>query len=116
MRALQDRFFFKKKAVVQLLLSFFSHLPLIHTHSMEESIKLFENKGQGTIRLDLAYKPRIALVTLENPSRHNAMSGKMMVELHNVITQLEENTNLVAVIFIGSSGSSFCAGLGKINT
>lgn len=74
----------------------------------------FSDKGQGTVRLDLTYQPGIALVTLDNPKRHNALSGKMMVEFHHIITRLEKNTNdLVAVIFIGADLKSFCAGLGK---
>ncbi|KAI7884138.1 ClpP/crotonase-like domain-containing protein [Mucor mucedo] len=78
---------------------------------MDTIIKQFENKGQGTVRLDLKYQPSIALVTLENPTRHNALSGKMMVELHSIITLLENSQDLVAVIFRGGGGSSFCAGL-----
>lgn len=80
---------------------------------MDTLLQQFANKGQGTIRLDLNYKPGIALVTLDNPNRHNALSGKMMGELHNIITLLENENDLVAVIFMGAGASSFCAGLGK---
>ncbi|KAI9366284.1 ClpP/crotonase-like domain-containing protein [Pilaira anomala] len=76
------------------------------------TLSYFSDKGQGTVRLDLTYQPGIALVTLDNPKRHNALSGKMMVEFHHIITRLEKNTNdLVAVIFIGADLKSFCAGL-----
>lgn len=81
---------------------------------MDSIIEQLANKGQGTIRLDLGYQAGIALVTLDNPNRHNALSGKMMVELHNVISQLESNKDIVAVIFMGGGSSSFCAGLGII--
>jgi hypothetical protein len=86
------------------------------TKKMNAIIERLADKGQGTIKLDLKYQPGIALVTIDNPKRHNALSGKMMVEFRNVITQLERNTNdLVAVIFMGGGSpiKSFCSGLGK---
>ncbi|KAI9478894.1 MAG: ClpP/crotonase-like domain-containing protein [Benjaminiella poitrasii] len=82
---------------------------------MNSTIELLANKGQGTIRLDLEYQPGIALLTIDNPKRHNALSGKMMVEFYHAITQLERNVSndLVALIAIGGGApkSSFCAGL-----
>ncbi|KAG2232465.1 hypothetical protein INT48_005182 [Thamnidium elegans] len=79
---------------------------------MNSIISNFTDKGQGTVRLDLTYQPGVALVTFDNVKRHNALSGKMMVEFYHVITQLEQNTqDLVAVIFMGGGLKSFCAGL-----
>ncbi|GAA5817548.1 hypothetical protein MFLAVUS_011096 [Mucor flavus] len=79
---------------------------------MNAIISNFTDKGQGTVQLDLKYQPGVALVTFNNVKRHNALSGKMMVEFYHVITQLEQNTqDLVAVIFMGSGLKSFCAGL-----
>jgi ethylmalonyl-CoA/methylmalonyl-CoA decarboxylase len=84
---------------------------------MNSTIELLANKGQGTIRLDLEYQPGVALLTIDNPKRHNALSGKMMVEFRNAITQLERNVSndLVALIVMGggSPQKSFCAGIGK---
>lgn len=83
---------------------------------MNSTIELLANKGQGTIRLDLEYQPGVALLTIDNPTRHNALSGKMMVEFHNAITQLERNVSndLVALVVMGGGSplKSFCAGLG----
>lgn len=82
---------------------------------MEAILKEHADKGQGTIRLDLEYQHGVALVTIDNPERHNALSGKMMVDFHHVVNQLEKNVNkLVAVIFMGGGSpvKSLCAGLG----
>lgn len=81
---------------------------------MNKTIELLANKGQGTIKLDLKYQPGIALLTIDNPKRHNALSGKMMVEFFNAVTALERNmaNDLVALVVRGGGQSSFCAGLG----
>lgn len=83
---------------------------------MNKTIELLANKGQGTIKLDLNYQPGIALLTIDNPKRHNALSGKMMVEFHNAISELERNVtnDLVVLLVMGGGQSSFCAGLGTL--
>lgn len=83
---------------------------------MNNSIKLLANKGPGTIRLDLNFKPGIARILIDNPDRHNALSGKMMVEFHQVITEIERNVanDLVALVVMGANNKSFCAGLGRL--
>ncbi|KAG2213276.1 hypothetical protein INT46_002497 [Mucor plumbeus] len=80
---------------------------------MNKTIELLANKGQGNIKLDLNYQPGIALLTIDNPKRHNALSGKMMVEFHNAVSELERNVtnDLVALLVMGGGQSSFCAGL-----
>lgn len=83
---------------------------------MNKTIELLANKGQGNIKLDLNYQPGIALLTIDNPKRHNALSGKMMVEFHNAVSELERNVtnDLVALLVMGGGQSSFCAGLGTL--
>ncbi|CEP08935.1 hypothetical protein [Parasitella parasitica] len=81
---------------------------------MNRTIELLANKGQGKIKLDLKYQPGIAALTIHNPKRHNALSGKMMVELHHAVSELEHSiiaNNLVALVVMGGEQSSFCAGL-----
>ncbi|KAL7317264.1 hypothetical protein PS15m_003645 [Mucor circinelloides] len=80
---------------------------------MNKTIELLANKGQGTIRLDVNYQPGIALLTIDNPKRHNALSGKMMVEFHHAVCELERSStnDLVALLVMGGGQSSFCAGL-----
>lgn len=49
--------------------------------------------GQGHIELDLNHSPGLALLTLSNPERHNALTGKMMAELADCIDFLENATS-----------------------
>lgn len=82
---------------------------------MNAIIDNLANKGQGTVRLDLDFKPGIALVTIDNPKRHNALSGKMMVEFYHAVTQLERNDKDIVAVIVKGGGDpikSFCAGLG----
>ncbi|KAG9325764.1 hypothetical protein KVV02_003636 [Mortierella alpina] len=48
--------------------------------------------GQGHIELDLCHSPGLALLTLSNPTKHNALTGKMMAELADCVDLLEEAT------------------------
>lgn len=93
--------------------------------SPTDSLPTIRNKlraiGEGSVDFDPSYAPGIALITLNNPSRHNALSGKMMAELADVVDTLErwtsfeskEREDLVGLILTGSEGKSFCAGLGR---
>jgi 1,4-dihydroxy-2-naphthoyl-CoA synthase len=104
--------FFSHKHFLGLSFSLFFFLLY---RAMDSILEEYADKGQGTIKLDLEYQPGIALVTIDNSTRHNSLSGKMMVEFHHVVNQLEKNINkLVAVIFMGGGSpiKSFCAGLG----
>ncbi|CAG8457338.1 17412_t:CDS:2 [Racocetra persica] len=53
--------------------------------------------GHGSVTFDPKYSPGIGLLTLQNPERHNALSGKMMAELSDIVDKLENivqsNTN-----------------------
>ncbi|KAF9277842.1 enoyl CoA hydratase domain-containing protein 1 [Mortierella alpina] len=49
--------------------------------------------GQGHIELDLDHSPGLALLTLSNPTKHNALTGKMMAELADCVDLLEEVTS-----------------------
>ncbi|KAF9963587.1 enoyl CoA hydratase domain-containing protein 1 [Modicella reniformis] len=48
--------------------------------------------GKGHIELDLNHSPGLALLTLSNPTKHNALTGKMMAELADCVDFLEEAT------------------------
>ena len=52
---------------------------------------------------------QIAYLTLNRPEVHNAMSLQMIRELRQVVTELNANLEVRAVIITGS-GKSFCAG------
>ncbi|KAG0283988.1 enoyl CoA hydratase domain-containing protein 1 [Linnemannia gamsii] len=49
--------------------------------------------GQGHIELDIHHSPGLALLTLTNPDKHNALTGKMMAELADCVDFLETVTD-----------------------
>ncbi|KAG0271253.1 enoyl CoA hydratase domain-containing protein 1 [Linnemannia exigua] len=49
--------------------------------------------GQGHISLDIHHSPGLALLTLTNPEKHNALTGKMMAELADCVDLLESVTD-----------------------
>ncbi|KAK5828162.1 ClpP/crotonase-like domain-containing protein [Linnemannia elongata] len=49
--------------------------------------------GQGHIELDFHHSPGLALLTLTNPEKHNALTGKMMAELADCVDLLEAVTD-----------------------
>ncbi|KAI9021666.1 ClpP/crotonase-like domain-containing protein [Phycomyces nitens] len=75
--------------------------------------KKLRSLGEGTIRYEPFYRPGIGLVSIENPNHHNALSGKMMAELYEIVGHLEKDAddNLVAIIVTGGPNKAFCAGL-----
>lgn len=55
---------------------------------------------------------RTAVIEIHNPAARNALSGKMMAQLADIVTQLEDpvvHSRLNAVVLTGT-GSWFCAG------
>ncbi|KAF9926543.1 enoyl CoA hydratase domain-containing protein 1 [Linnemannia zychae] len=49
--------------------------------------------GQGHIELDIHHSSGLALLTLNNPSKHNALTGKMMAELADCVDLFETITH-----------------------
>ncbi|RIB15624.1 ClpP/crotonase-like domain-containing protein [Gigaspora rosea] len=93
--------------------------------------------GHGSVTFDPKYSRGIGLLTLQNPERHNALSGKMMAELSDIVDKLEnvvkfntndnlnsvnnenklnnvneldKENNLIGIIVTGSR-NTFCSGL-----
>ncbi|CAG8768150.1 16366_t:CDS:2, partial [Racocetra fulgida] len=90
--------------------------------------------SHGSVTFDPKYSPGIGLLTLQNPERHNALSGKMMAELSDIVDKLEnivqsntntnlnyenksnnesmlnKENNLIGIIVTGSK-NTFCSGL-----
>ena len=58
----------------------------------------------------LKIENNIAWVTLTRPNKQNALNFSMFVELDNIVTQLQKNREIRAVILRGAGGN-FCAGL-----
>lgn len=51
-----------------------------------------------------------AIIRLNRPEKHNALSREMIVALSDVFTNLENQTDLRAVILTGTGDLAFCAG------
>lgn len=74
--------------------------------------------GGGEVRLELSSldTTTVATITLDNPKKANALSGKMMVELNDAVRQLEEETTaglhkpLTTVLLRAAGQRAFCAG------
>lgn len=65
--------------------------------------------GHVRLLIDGADHGAIALVTLSNPAKFNAMSRAMWRELRQVFTDLQQRTDVGAVLVAGEGGQ-FCAG------
>jgi len=52
---------------------------------------------------------QVAIVTLNRPDKHNALSRELRDKIINCLTGLEDNKNINVVVLTGS-GASFCAG------
>ncbi|KAG0172190.1 enoyl CoA hydratase domain-containing protein 1 [Apophysomyces sp. BC1034] len=47
--------------------------------------------GQGAVHFTRDHSPGIGLVVLDNPTRHNSFSGKMMAEFRDIVLHLEKD-------------------------
>ncbi|CAG8481169.1 11264_t:CDS:2, partial [Gigaspora rosea] len=111
-----------------------------HFREIRKVFHLRNAKGlisHGSVTFDPKYSRGIGLLTLQNPERHNALSGKMMAELSDIVDKLEnvvkfntndnlnsvnnenklnnvneldKENNLIGIIVTGSR-NTFCSGL-----
>jgi len=70
--------------------------------------------GRGDVRLSMIPEgsPKIAVLTLENRESSNALTGRMMCQLHDRVRHLADTAlhpDLVGLILTGTEGA-FCAG------
>ncbi|XP_033737256.1 ethylmalonyl-CoA decarboxylase-like [Pecten maximus] len=68
-----------------------------------------EKYGGGSVDLTKHETDGVAVITLNNPDKKNALSGKMMLDFRNVIEELESWQKGKGVILMGSQGT-FCSG------
>lgn len=66
--------------------------------------------GSGRVTLQQDDSSGIAMVTLDNPGKKNALSGSMMAEIEKIIQNLEQWSSGKAVILSGHGGD-FCTGV-----
>ena len=62
--------------------------------------------------MDFKVTRNIGVITLNNPEKKNAYSGKMLVELHDLVTDLKASRSnyLVKGIILTGNGDIFCSG------
>ncbi|XP_056900882.1 ethylmalonyl-CoA decarboxylase isoform X1 [Takifugu flavidus] len=80
----------------------------IHDFNQEEIREKLQAFPGGSIDL-LKQESGVAVLTVNNPSRMNAFSGTMMVELEEKVSQLESWTGGKGLIVRGAGGT-FCSG------
>ncbi len=76
---------------------------------MEKFLKRLSKYGEGDITLKNDSKTGIAVVTINNIKRKNALTGHMMVKLKTIVDELEAWQEGKAVILQGYGGT-FCSG------
>ena len=71
----------------------------------------------GGGRVTLSYfdrgRTKCAKLVLDQPTKKNALSGKMMAELNFLVRELEYRTDVAVLLLKGSSGF-FCAGADRM--
>lgn len=92
------------RAVTARLMGSTSSLPDLQTIRCE--LEKFEG---GSVDLEMDEQSGIAIMTLNNPKRLNSLTGKMMVDMANHITALEEWPSGKGLVLVGASGN-FCSG------
>ncbi|XP_046328865.2 ethylmalonyl-CoA decarboxylase-like [Haliotis rufescens] len=82
--------------------------------NLDDIRDLLKKYPGGSVDLDLDSTSGIAVLSLNHVNKMNAMSGQMMVELTDRVTELESWSEGKAVIFTGA-GNTFCSG-GDLST
>ncbi|KAJ3358580.1 enoyl CoA hydratase domain-containing protein 1, partial [Allomyces javanicus] len=70
----------------------------------------FRKLGRGQVHLKYHCQLPVALVQLDNPAKHNALSGRMMAELADCVDLLDQHQDKLAAVILTGTGSSFCTG------
>ncbi|CAL1532160.1 unnamed protein product [Lymnaea stagnalis] len=75
-------------------------------HNIRNELAKFEG---GSVDLDLDDETGLAILTLNNPRRMNSMTGKMMVDLADCVSELTKWSHGKGLILKGQGGN-FCTG------
>ena len=67
----------------------------------------FKSYGNGGVIFEKI--KNFGIITLNYPEKKNAFSGKMMVELHDILENLDNEKDLKGLVLTGK-GDTFCAG------
>ncbi len=75
----------------------------------------FQNWGEGTV--DLSVSNNIAILSLNNSAKKNALSPRMMTQFSQHLTQIEawtrEPENPLFGLILTGQNQTFCSGFGK---
>lgn len=63
--------------------------------------------------IEYAERERVAWVTLNRPSVHNAFNARMLAELQSVWRGLRENDDVSCVVLTGAGSRAFCTGIDR---
>lgn len=80
---------------------------------MEKFLQRLKKYGNGDILLQKDNTSGVAIVTIKNQNRKNALTGHMMVSLKGIVEELETWQHGKAVVLRGY-GDTFCSG-GDLN-
>ena len=95
----------QKKAIPQIFKRFlFQSSQEINLQKVKSEFKSYGNGG-----VIFQKNKNFGIITLNYPQKKNAFSGKMMVELHDILDSLDDEQNLKGLILTGK-GDTFCAG------
>ncbi|WPC06241.1 enoyl-CoA hydratase [Pseudomonas benzenivorans] len=61
-------------------------------------------------RIDLQVTDRVARISINNPSRHNAMSLAMWCQLGDLVSRLDARTDINLIVLRGEGGRAFVSG------
>jgi enoyl-CoA hydratase/carnithine racemase len=86
---------------------------VVRRRSIRETHKVFldQVKGHGEGKITLEKNARIAVMTLNNSLKRNAVSGTMMNDLADIVDGLPSyRDGIAALIVTGAGNEAFCAG------
>ncbi|GAB1608407.1 ethylmalonyl-CoA decarboxylase-like [Argonauta hians] len=99
-----------KPAVIKLLLPVMSNGSFHCIHSLPESTRTkFTKYSGGSVDLSKDEDSGIAQITLNQPQYKNAFSGKMMIDLYDIIEELDNWKTGKGLVMAGA-GNTLCSG------
>ncbi|KAL1115155.1 hypothetical protein AAG570_007186 [Ranatra chinensis] len=93
--------------------SFYKGVPLYDYDPVDvrEAKRILSEFGGGSVDLTLDDRTGMAKLVLNNPSKKNALSGKMIAEFSDAVDRLEALAGVRSVVVTGAQeGGGFCTG------
>jgi enoyl-CoA hydratase len=67
--------------------------------------------GPGTPQIGVGIDSEVAWISLNNPSKHNALTLEMLTGLASLALQLEQTADIAVIVLQGTGGQAFAAGV-----